>query len=83
MAVFDVSTPIARKSVDFGFFGRILASLKAARRTRDERRILINLSRLDRRVLDDMGFDADAIYEAVDGTWNDATDLRTPRLPKV
>jgi uncharacterized protein YjiS (DUF1127 family) len=46
------------------------AARRAAHRFED-RQTVSRLARLDARLITDMGFEPDAIYGAVEGSWND------------
>jgi uncharacterized protein YjiS (DUF1127 family) len=67
--------------------GMLVAGLRAMRCYRSERQALIALSRLDPRLIRDLGFDPEQVYEALDGTWDevDPASLRSqlPRKDRV
>lgn len=86
MTTYDISSgygprPVRRPNFLSRFGASLASAATAAGRHRDERREVIQLSRLDPRRLNDMGFDPEAIYDAVDGTWDELPSR--PRLPKV
>jgi hypothetical protein len=83
MTAYNRTITLPRTTMDIGVVDRILGWFTLSRRERTERRILANLRRLDRRILDDMGSDPDAIYESGTSAWDDITTLRHPNLPTV
>ena len=69
--------PVVRVDV-IGHLANVVAA--AAHRFK-EHRTVTTLSRLGPRRLRDMGFDPEAIYDAVDGSWNEVP--ARSRFPKV
>lgn len=72
-------------AIGTGRYAGLLSAIGAAygralQRQRD-RRLIAELSRRNPRVLADMGFDPDAIYAAVESTWDAAPAAH--RFPKV
>ncbi|MCT7375907.1 hypothetical protein [Chelativorans salis] len=57
--------------VRYDFLGTLLAGWRAMRLHRRERRAIVAISRLDPRLISDMGFDPERIYEALDGSWDE------------
>lgn len=55
----------------FDLLATLFVGWRAMRRHREERRALVRLCRLPPRLLLDMGFDPERLYEALDGTWDE------------
>jgi uncharacterized protein YjiS (DUF1127 family) len=49
----------------------LLAGLRGMRCYSQERQVIVALSRLGPRLIRDMGFDPEQVYEALDGTWDE------------
>lgn len=82
MSTYDLSENAEFRSARVpGFFSVVALGFQASARRLEERRILARLSRLNSRLLKDMGLDPEAIYEAVDGTWDELP--ATQRFPRV
>ena len=54
-----------------GIFIRLGQTARAVAHRFGDRRTVGRLSRLDARLIRDMGFEPDAIYGAVEGSWDD------------
>ncbi|MCW5697270.1 MAG: hypothetical protein KIS96_11140 [Bauldia sp.] len=54
-----------------GIFIRLGKAARAAAHRFEDRRTVSRLSRLDARLIRDMGFEPDMIYGAVEGSWDD------------
>jgi uncharacterized protein YjiS (DUF1127 family) len=84
MAIYDgiSRTTYSRSRTSVAALLSVLArSFAAARERRREYHTVVELSRLDRRRLYDMGIDPEATYDAVEGTWNELPER--PRFPIV
>jgi hypothetical protein len=82
MATYDLyetlgeNEPPRRIAAPGGVFAPLRAALWSYRRRLEEHRILIDLSRKDPRLLRDMGFDPEEIYDAVANAWDEARATR-------
>jgi hypothetical protein len=82
MTTYDI--PSTRDRAPFGrvdVIGHVANVIAAAAHHIKEHRTITALSRLGPRRLRDMGFDPEAIYAAVDGSWNEVP--ARARFPKV
>lgn len=55
----------------YDFLATLRAGWRAMLAHREERRIIVEVSRLPVHVIRDMGFDPERVYEALDGTWDE------------
>lgn len=58
-----------------GLVANLRTIIDTAIRRAQDRRALVRISRLDPHIIHDMGFDPEAIYAALDGSW-DGIDLK-------
>jgi hypothetical protein len=54
-----------------GLWSGLIRSVSAIVRRSGDRRALVQISRLDPHIIRDMGFDPDAIYAALEGSWDE------------
>lgn len=71
MTAIELSAEFREGRTRYDFIGTLLAGLRAMRRHRRERQAIIAISRLDPRLISDMGFDPELMYEALDGSWDE------------
>ena len=83
MTTIELFDDPSRKSVGFGFLGRVGMALVEISQRREERRTVVKLSRKGPRLIRDMGLDPAAVYGALDGTWDEVQGDRFPRFDKV
>lgn len=87
MTTSELSKTFRGRGLHYRFLGTLLTRWHAMRCYRQERRVIVALSRLDPRLIRDMGFDPEQVYETLDGTWDevDPADYRSllPRKDRV
>ena len=72
MTTFDICDSVPRQVPNrSGAFAGLLKAIRVWRDTMEEHRILVELSRRDPHLIRDMGFEPDAVYHAVDGSWDE------------
>lgn len=71
MSTIEISAAYARKSHNSGLLAPVGAFFAALARRMEERRVILTLSRMSPRRLEDIGFDPAAVYGAVEGTWDE------------
>ncbi|WP_163271471.1 hypothetical protein [Chelativorans alearense] len=71
MSTTAISEKFRQERVRYDFLGTLLVGWRAMRLHRRERRAMVAISRLDPRLISDMGFDPERIYEALDGSWDE------------
>jgi uncharacterized protein YjiS (DUF1127 family) len=71
MALLDITARMPRSRVRYDLLGALQAAWHAFGQHRQDRRTLITISRMSPRLIRDMGFDPDRVYEALDGTWDE------------
>ncbi len=71
MTVLTVSTDLPVDEVRYDFLGALIAGWRAFRQRRQERRTLVEISRLGPRAIRDMGLDPEQVYSALDGSWDE------------
>ena len=83
MAMAETMFEIRRERSDYGVLAALGAAfasgLTAFRDRRDERALMVELSRRSPRLLADMGLDADAVYATLDGSWDEVDPARWRR----
>ena len=69
----------------YDLWGTLRAGWRAVLRHREERRIVVALSRKPPRLLRDMGMDPEQVYAALDGSWDevDPASRRSGDLPRI
>ncbi|WP_159590804.1 hypothetical protein [Chelativorans xinjiangense] len=83
MSTTAISAKLRKERVRYDLLGTLLAGWRAMRLHRRERRAMVAISRLDPRLISDMGFDPELIYEALDGSWDEVDPARLLRhLPR-
>ncbi|MCT8999002.1 DUF1127 domain-containing protein [Chelativorans intermedius] len=75
-----ISARFQQKRVRYDVLGTLMAGWRAMRLHRQERRAIVEISRLDPRLIRDMGFDPEQIYEALDGSWDEVDPTGLGRL---
>lgn len=82
MTTYDLPETLDAASIrQRGLVTSVTLAVEAALRRRQERHLIAELSRRVPRLLDDMGLDPQAIYDAAEGTWDVLPASR--RLPRV
>ncbi|WP_309084836.1 DUF1127 domain-containing protein [Chelativorans sp.] len=84
MSTIELFAEFHKARLRYAWPGTLQAWWNAMRRHRRERRTLVALSRLDQRILRDMGFDPEEVYEALDGGWDEVNPASIrPYLPRT
>jgi|GEM_PF-2904818 hypothetical protein len=87
MAAVETSMPFREERVRYDLLAALAAAagagIAAFRARRRERALLVALSRRSPRLLADMGVDAEQVYAALDGSWDEVDPARLrPGLPR-
>jgi len=83
MTPLEFSDRLYERRAGFDWLGMLRTAWRALRSRREERKTVVALSRLDRRLIRDAGFDPDLVYGALDGTWHEVAPGRfRHRLPR-
>jgi uncharacterized protein YjiS (DUF1127 family) len=80
MATTDTLSFALDDSASPNFLGDLQHAWRTFARRRKERRTVVKLSRHGPHLLRDLGLDPDAVYGALDGTWD---EVEHDRFPKV
>lgn len=71
MTASKCSKKFLERGAPYSFLRMLLFGWRAMRCYRNERQAIVALSRLDPRLIRDMGFDPEQVCEALDGTWDE------------
>lgn len=68
----------------YDFLATLHAGWRAMLAHREERRMIVKVSRLPARIIRDMGFDPELVYEALDGSWDEVDPAGyRPYMPRT
>jgi uncharacterized protein YjiS (DUF1127 family) len=72
MSTYDLFDTVSKTAApERGIIDRLFSAIRRMIRRFEEHRTLVKLSRLDQRLIRDMGFDPAAIYGALEGSWDE------------
>lgn len=71
MTVQVLAADFRERRVRYDYLGTLIAGWQAMREHRQQRRIVVALSRLGPHLIRDIGLDPELVYEVLDGTWDE------------